>query len=174
MLCLVFRLCPTLCNPMDCSPPSSSVYADSAGKNNWSELPCPPPGDLPNPRIEPSLRHCRRFLSCLSHQGSQRTKLGYTLIFRYRSKEEPERRQNHQVSKRTTRKVQTNKRRGFNSKLSFVLFCFVFTISVITFYLLVFSTLISKDLLNIPICIYLLKAQSSSIYCTSDAELDAN
>ena len=138
MLCLVFQLCPTLCNPMDCSPPSSSVYADSAGKNNWSELPCPPPGDLPNPRIEPSLRHCRRFLYCLSHQGSQRTKLGYTLIFRYRSEEEPERRQNHQVSKRNTRKVQTSKRRGFNSKLSFFLF-FFFTIPVITFYLLVFQ-----------------------------------
>ena len=38
---------------MDCSPPSSSVYADSAGKNNWSELPFPILGDLPDPETEP-------------------------------------------------------------------------------------------------------------------------
>ena len=25
--------CPTLCNPMDCSPPDSSVHGDSLGKN---------------------------------------------------------------------------------------------------------------------------------------------
>ena len=25
--------CPTLCNPMDCSPPGSSVHGDSPGKN---------------------------------------------------------------------------------------------------------------------------------------------
>ena len=27
------QLCLTLCNPMDCSPPGSSVYRDSPGKN---------------------------------------------------------------------------------------------------------------------------------------------
>ena len=26
--------CPTLCDPMDCSPPGSSVYGDSPGKNS--------------------------------------------------------------------------------------------------------------------------------------------
>ena len=36
----------------------------------WSGWPCPPPGHLPNPGIEPSLLHCRRILHCLSHQGS--------------------------------------------------------------------------------------------------------
>ena len=25
--------CPTLCDPVDCSPPGSSVYGDSPGKN---------------------------------------------------------------------------------------------------------------------------------------------
>ena len=34
----------------------------------WSVLPCPPPGDLPNPGIES--RHCRQILYSLSHQGS--------------------------------------------------------------------------------------------------------
>ena len=31
--CLVTKLCQTLCDPMDCSPPSSSVHGDSPGKN---------------------------------------------------------------------------------------------------------------------------------------------
>ena len=31
--CLVAQLCPTLCDPMDCSPPGSSVLGDSPGKN---------------------------------------------------------------------------------------------------------------------------------------------
>ena len=33
MMCLVAQLCPTLCDPMDCSPSGSSVYGDSPGKN---------------------------------------------------------------------------------------------------------------------------------------------
>ena len=32
-LCLVTQSCPTLCNPMDCSPPGSSVHGDFPGKN---------------------------------------------------------------------------------------------------------------------------------------------
>ena len=33
MLCLVIQPYPTLCNPMNCSPPDSSVHGDSPGKN---------------------------------------------------------------------------------------------------------------------------------------------
>ena len=33
VLCLFAQLCLTLCNPMDCSPPGSSVHGDSPGKN---------------------------------------------------------------------------------------------------------------------------------------------
>ena len=33
MLCLVTQLYPSLCNPMDCIPPSSYVHGDSPGKN---------------------------------------------------------------------------------------------------------------------------------------------
>ena len=36
-------------NPMDCSPPGSSVH----GKNTVVGLLFPPPGDLPHPGIEP-------------------------------------------------------------------------------------------------------------------------
>ena len=35
---------------MDSSPPGSSVH----GQEHRSELPCPPPGDLPDPGIEPA------------------------------------------------------------------------------------------------------------------------
>ena len=36
----------------------------------WSGLPCPPPGDLPNPGIKPRSRpHYRQILYHLSHQG---------------------------------------------------------------------------------------------------------
>ena len=38
MLCLVTQLCPTLCDPMDCSPLGSSVHGDSPGKN--TEMGC--------------------------------------------------------------------------------------------------------------------------------------
>ena len=51
-VCLVAQLFPTLCDPMDYSPPGSSVHGDSPGKN-IGVGPCPPPGDLPNPGIKP-------------------------------------------------------------------------------------------------------------------------
>ena len=47
------QLCPTLCDPMDCSPPGSSVHGIlQARVLEW--VACPPPGDLPDPGIEPS------------------------------------------------------------------------------------------------------------------------
>ena len=52
LLSLVAQSCLTLCSPKDCNPPGSPVHADFPGKNT-SGLPCPPPGDLPNPGIEP-------------------------------------------------------------------------------------------------------------------------
>ena len=41
----------TLCDPLDCSPPGSSVGLFR--QEYWSELPFPTPGDLPNPGVEP-------------------------------------------------------------------------------------------------------------------------
>ena len=64
-VCLVPQLCPSLCNPMDWSPPGSSVHGILQGES-WSGLPCPPPGDLPNP----CLPHCRQILYQLRYQGS--------------------------------------------------------------------------------------------------------
>ena len=53
VLCLVTQLCQTLCNPMDCSLPGFFLHGDSPGKNTGYGLPCPLPGDLPNPGIKP-------------------------------------------------------------------------------------------------------------------------
>ena len=49
---LVAKLCPTLWNPMDCSPPGSSVHGISQARI-LSGLPLPSLGDLPDPGIEP-------------------------------------------------------------------------------------------------------------------------
>ena len=53
VLCLFPQWGPTPCDCMDCSPPASSVHGDSPGKHTGSQLPCPSPGDLPNPGIKP-------------------------------------------------------------------------------------------------------------------------
>ena len=52
MVSKVLQSCLTLCDPMDSSPPGSSVHGISR-QGYWSGLPCPSPGDLPNPGIEP-------------------------------------------------------------------------------------------------------------------------
>jgi len=41
-----------MCDPMDCSLPGSSVHRFFRQKYR-SGLPCPPPGDLPDPGIKP-------------------------------------------------------------------------------------------------------------------------
>ena len=43
--------CPTLCDPMNHSLPGSSVHG-ILRQEYWGGLPCPPPGDLPDPGIE--------------------------------------------------------------------------------------------------------------------------
>ena len=45
--------CPTLCNSMDCSPPSSSVHGILQGRI-LNQGPCPPPWALPNPGLKPA------------------------------------------------------------------------------------------------------------------------
>ena len=48
----LLQSCPTLCDPINCSPPGSSVYGIlQAGL--WSGLPFPSSWDLPDPEIEP-------------------------------------------------------------------------------------------------------------------------
>ena len=49
---LVTQLCPTLCNPVHCSPPGSPLSMGFSKQEYWSGLPWPPPGDLPDPGIK--------------------------------------------------------------------------------------------------------------------------
>ena len=67
---LVTQWNPTLWNPMNCSPPGSSVHGFSR-QEYWSGLPFPSPGDIPHPGTEPGLLLCRQILYHLSHQGSK-------------------------------------------------------------------------------------------------------
>ena len=52
-VCLVAQSCLTLCDPMGCSPPGSSVHG-ILQQECWSRLPCPPPGDLSDSGIKPA------------------------------------------------------------------------------------------------------------------------
>ena len=51
---LSHQSCQTLCSPLDCSPPGSSVHRTSFRQEYWNGLLFPPPGDLPDPRIKPT------------------------------------------------------------------------------------------------------------------------
>ena len=65
----LLQSCSTLCDPMECSPPGSSV----CGILQARILECPPPGGLPDSGIEPmsSVAPALQADSLpLSHQGS--------------------------------------------------------------------------------------------------------
>ena len=51
-VCVITQSCVTVSDPMDCSPPGSSVLEFSR-QEYWNGLPFPSPGDLPGPGIEP-------------------------------------------------------------------------------------------------------------------------
>ena len=68
--CSVVQSCPILCNPMTCSPPGTSVHGNSPYGEYWSGLPCPFPGNLPNPGMESRSLDCRRTFYKLSQQES--------------------------------------------------------------------------------------------------------
>ena len=72
VLCLVAQSCLTLCDPMDGSPPGSSVHEDSPGKNTGVGYHALLQGILAIQGSNPGLLHCRRILYHLSHQGSPR------------------------------------------------------------------------------------------------------
>ena len=62
--------CLTLCNPMDCSPPGSSVLGESPGKKTGVDYHARLQGIFPTQVSNPRLPHYRQILYCLSHQGS--------------------------------------------------------------------------------------------------------
>ena len=59
----------TLCVPMDCSPPGSSVHEDSPGKNTGVGCYALLQEIFPTHRSTPGLPPCRQSLSGLSHEG---------------------------------------------------------------------------------------------------------
>ena len=63
------QLCPTLCDPIDCSH-QSLLSMGFSRQEYWSGLPCPPPGDLPDPGIEPGSSTLQTDSLLLSHWES--------------------------------------------------------------------------------------------------------
>ena len=71
-VCLATQSCLTLCDPMNCSPPGSSVHGDSLGKNTGVGCHAHLQGIVPTQGSNPGLPHCRQILCHLGHQGSPR------------------------------------------------------------------------------------------------------
>ena len=63
---------PTLCNPMDCSPPELLCPWNSPGQNTGVGSLSLLQGIFPTQGSNPGLPHCRRILYQLSHKGSPR------------------------------------------------------------------------------------------------------
>ena len=62
--------CLTLCDPVDCGPPGSSIHGDSPGKNTGVVCHALLQGIFPTQESNPGFPHCRLILYHLSHQGS--------------------------------------------------------------------------------------------------------
>ena len=71
-VCVCAQLCLTLCDPMDCSPPGSSVHGDSPGQNPGVGCHALLQGIFLTQGLNPGLPNCRWVLYRLSHQRSPR------------------------------------------------------------------------------------------------------
>ena len=80
-VCLVTQSCLTLCNPMDCSLPSSSVHGSFPCKN-IGEVAMPSCRGSLQPRDKPRSPHFRQILYYLCHQGSPYQVLSIQKVFR--------------------------------------------------------------------------------------------
>ena len=63
ILCLVPQSCPILGDPMNCSPPCSSVHGDSPGKNTEIGYHTLLQGIFLTKGSNPGLLHCRQFFT---------------------------------------------------------------------------------------------------------------
>ena len=61
-VCLVAQSCPTLCGPVDCNLPDSSVHGDSPGKNTGVGYHVLFQGIFPTQESNLHLQHCRQSL----------------------------------------------------------------------------------------------------------------
>ena len=72
---LVTQLCPTLCDPMDCSPPGSSVHGILQARIlEWTAIP-----SFPTQGANTGLQHCKQILYRLSHHGMTYTQVSVEL-----------------------------------------------------------------------------------------------
>ena len=69
---LVTQSCPTLCDPMDCSPPFHCPW-DFPGKNTGVGSHSLLQSIFLTQGLNVGLLHCRQILNCLGHQGSPRS-----------------------------------------------------------------------------------------------------
>ena len=68
-VCVCTQSCPTLCNPMDCSPPGSSVHGILQARTlEWIVISFSR-GSSQSRESNPHLLHCRQILYQLSHLG---------------------------------------------------------------------------------------------------------
>ena len=70
VLCLVAQSCLTLCDPIDCTLPGSSVHGDSPSKNTGVGCPALFWGIFQTQGLNTGLLHYRWILYQLSYQGS--------------------------------------------------------------------------------------------------------
>ena len=71
VLCFLLS-CVWLCDPMDCSPPGSSVHGDSPGRNTGVGCNALLQGIFPTQGLNPGLLHSRQILYHLNHQENLR------------------------------------------------------------------------------------------------------
>ena len=71
LLCLVAQSCLTLCNPMDCSLPGSSLQRASPGKNTGVGCQALLQGIFPNQGSNPGLQHCGLFTDWNTRESNQ-------------------------------------------------------------------------------------------------------
>ena len=69
-MCLIAQSCLTLCDPVNSSPPGSSVHGDFPGKTTGVGCHALLQGIVPTQGSNPGLLHCRWILYHLNDQGS--------------------------------------------------------------------------------------------------------
>ena len=67
----------SLCDPVDYSPPGSSVHGDAPGKNTGVSCHALLQGIFPTQGSNSGLSHCRQILYQLSYQGSPKVLCTY-------------------------------------------------------------------------------------------------
>ena len=68
---LVTQSCPTLCDPMDCSPPGCSVHENTPGKKTGVGFHFLLQGIFPTQGLNTGLLHCRQILHHWATSGGQ-------------------------------------------------------------------------------------------------------